>query len=117
MSLKVDLHTHTEASHDCQSSVKEVIDYAEINGMDAIAITDHDSIESHEEALDLAEDKDLTVIPGIEISTKSGHLLGLNVTEKVEPGLTLGDTIKKVRELGRRSCSSTSLSVLSAWYK
>ena len=100
MVLKVDFHVHTEASHDCESSVEEVIEEAQRKGMDAIAITDHDSVGSHEKAFELAEDKDLIIIPGIEISTSEGHLLGLNITEEVESGLSLEESIETVQDLG-----------------
>jgi predicted metal-dependent phosphoesterase TrpH len=40
------------------------------------------------------------VIPGIEITTAEGDLLALFVTEIVPAGLSLVDTVLKVRELG-----------------
>lgn len=98
MVFKIDTHVHTNASHDCDTSVREVLKSAVSRGLDGVAITDHDTVENQQEALDLAEEFDLTVVPGIEVSTSAGHLLGLNVEEKIESGLSLGETISRIRD-------------------
>jgi predicted metal-dependent phosphoesterase TrpH len=75
----VDLHLHTTAS-DGVMSPSEIVRYAKAKGLQAIAITDHDTIEGLEEGLLEGERIDLEVIPGIEISAEhspgSMHLLG-----------------------------------------
>ncbi len=75
----VDLHLHTTAS-DGVLSPSEVVRYAQAKGLQAIAITDHDTIEGCEEGLLEGERIGLEVIPGIEISAEyspgSMHILG-----------------------------------------
>ena len=75
----VDLHLHTTAS-DGVMSPSEIVRYAKAKGLQAIAITDHDTIEGLEEGLSEGERIDFEVIPGIEISAEhspgSMHLLG-----------------------------------------
>jgi hypothetical protein len=75
----VDLHIHTTAS-DGVMSPSEIVRYAKAKGLQAIAITDHDTIEGLEEGLLEGERIDFEVIPGIEISAEhcpgSMHLLG-----------------------------------------
>jgi predicted metal-dependent phosphoesterase TrpH len=75
----VDLHIHTTAS-DGVMSPSEIVRYAKAKGLQAIAITDHDTIEGLEEGLLEGEKIDFEVIPGIEISAEhspgSMHLLG-----------------------------------------
>lgn len=75
----VDLHLHTTAS-DGTMSPSEIVRHAWSNGLQAIAITDHDTIEGLEEGLSEAERIGLEFIPGVEISveypTGSMHLLG-----------------------------------------
>jgi predicted metal-dependent phosphoesterase TrpH len=75
----VDLHMHTTAS-DGVMSPSEIVRYAKAKGLQAIAITDHDTIEGLEEGLLEGERIDFEVIPGIEISAEhspgSMHLLG-----------------------------------------
>ena len=75
----IDLHLHTTAS-DGVLSPSEIVRYAKAKGLQAIAITDHDTIEGLEEGLSEGERIDFEVIPGIEISAEhspgSMHLLG-----------------------------------------
>ncbi len=96
--LSCDLHVHTNVSKDGESSIEEILKRAEEAGLDAIAITDHDSVDGAKKAL-LCKSSVL-VIPGIEISTRQGHLLALGVTEVIPPGLDVGETIDIARKLG-----------------
>ncbi|MCK4669946.1 MAG: PHP domain-containing protein [Nanoarchaeota archaeon] len=83
--MKIDLHSHTNAS-DGEFSAEELVDIAVRSGLKAIAITDHDSVNSCEKAVEYAKDKDIEIIPGIEISCieeeksfDEVHVLGLFV--------------------------------------
>ncbi len=75
----VDLHLHTTAS-DGVLSPSEIVRYAKAKGLQAIAITDHDTIDGCEEGLAEGERIGFEVIPGIEISAEhspgSMHILG-----------------------------------------
>ena len=75
----VDLHLHTTAS-DGVMKPAEIVRYAKSKGLQAIAITDHDTIEGLEEGVSEGERIGFEVIPGVEISAKhspgSMHLLG-----------------------------------------
>lgn len=95
-----DLHMHTIFSYDGTAPVSAVLARAKKIGLDVIAITDHDEIDGSLKALELASQYDIEVIPGIEVTTADGDLLALNVTEKVERGHSLIETVLKVRELG-----------------
>lgn len=74
-----DFHLHTNAS-DGKLSPKELIYTASIKGLDIIAITDHDTTLSVEEAIREGLIKNIRVVPGIELSTihndESIHILG-----------------------------------------
>ena len=99
--IDIDPHTHSEGSYDGKEPIELMIEHLQDIELDAIAITDHDNIEKSVEAAELAEDvEDAVVIPGIEISTKHGHLLGLGIEEEVEPGLSMEESVEKVRDLG-----------------
>ena len=75
----VDLHLHTTAS-DGVMTPSEIVRYAKSKGLQAIAITDHDTIEGLEEGLLEGEKIGFEVVPGVEISAEyspgSMHLLG-----------------------------------------
>lgn len=95
-----DLHLHTIYSYDGTASLAAVLNRAKQLGLDVIAITDHDEIKGALKALEIAPNYGVEVIPGIEITTAEGDLLALFITEKVDAGLSLIDTVLRVRELG-----------------
>src|ERR1044071_256226 len=95
-----DLHIHTIYSYDGTATVAGVLRRAKEVGLNVIAITDHDEIRGSLKAFDLAPQYGLEAIPGIEITTREGDLLALFVTEKIQPGLSLMETIMKVGEAG-----------------
>jgi predicted metal-dependent phosphoesterase TrpH len=66
--------------------------------LDGIAITDHDRIDG---ALKVAKTvADLLIIPGIEVSSLEGHIVGLNIQEVVPKNLTAEETIDRIHSLG-----------------
>lgn len=77
--LKVDFHVHTTSS-DGVLSPSEVVNRAYNNNVKYLAITDHDTLTSLNEAIEESLKYDITLIPGIELSTQyndeSVHLLG-----------------------------------------
>jgi hypothetical protein len=95
-----DLHLHTIYSYDGTASVSAVLYRAKQLGLDVIAITDHDEISGALKALELAPNYGVEVIPGIEITTADGDLLAFFITEKVNAGLSLIETVLRVRKLG-----------------
>ncbi|WP_291634175.1 PHP domain-containing protein [Clostridium sp.] len=84
-----DFHLHTNAS-DGKLSPKELIHTAFINGLDIIAITDHDTTLNVEEGISEGISKNIRVIPGIELSTihnkESIHILGYFKDDKYKNG-------------------------------
>jgi len=74
-----DLHVHTDRS-DGIFSPEEVVEQALKEGLGAIAITDHDSVDAIGPCIDFARNKDIEVIPAVELSASNGdkeiHILG-----------------------------------------
>jgi hypothetical protein len=62
-----------------------------------VAITDHDTVKG---ALRIGSHDGFLVIPGIEVTTKLGHVLGLNIDEQIPPMLDIPVTIEKIHEVG-----------------
>lgn len=78
----VDLHVHSNAS-DGTFSPSQVVELAKNSGLDAFALTDHDTTAGVPEALEKGRDLNIEVIPGIEVSSSFDgteiHILGLFV--------------------------------------
>lgn len=78
----IDLHVHSKHS-DGTCTTKELVDLAIYKGLKAIALTDHDTTAGLEEIQEYAKDKDIEIIPGIELSTeyfgRDIHILGLYI--------------------------------------
>ena len=80
--LKVDLHVHTPKSSDMDEGWKtatpeDVVSIALDNGLDVIAITDHNTAAWCDAVRQAANGTDLTVFPGVELSTPQGHVLAI----------------------------------------
>lgn len=77
----IDLHTHTTASDGALSPVA-LLNLAEENGVDRLAITDHDTIAGYQCAKMHAKEYHLVLISGVEVSTTWGgqgvHIVGLD---------------------------------------
>jgi predicted metal-dependent phosphoesterase TrpH/glycosyltransferase involved in cell wall biosynthesis len=96
-----DLHTHTSWSHDCRVEVAELLDHAEVEGLGAIAVTDHNALGGALEAVELARGRDLVVVPGEEVKTAGqGEVIGLFLSEEIPRGLSFADTIAAIRAQG-----------------
>jgi predicted metal-dependent phosphoesterase TrpH len=95
--LRIDLHLHTNYSRDANTTLEEAIHYAKKKQLDGIAVTDHDTVEG---ARRLAKEQSILVIPGIEVSSRHGHILGLNITEPIPPRLSIVETVERIRLLG-----------------
>jgi len=98
--MKCNLHVHTGYSFDSNSSPKEIVDKAIKEGIDCLAITDHGEVKGALEAMEYAKGKPILIIPGIEVKSKEGDVLGLNVKEKIPNGLSAKETIRKIKEQG-----------------
>ncbi len=86
--VRADLHVHTflgpnEAPRGTPLAVDAVIQAARDRGVSILGITDHNAVRSVREALALAS-PGLLVLPGIEVSTADGHLIGLFAPDAVE---------------------------------
>lgn len=76
--MKVELHCHSNCS-DGSATVEEILKYAEKTGLGAVAITDHNNMNSIKRAKKYRGD--ILFIPGIEVSSDKGHILVLGSEE------------------------------------
>ena len=99
----IDLHTHTKAS-DGEKTPEELIDLAIKSNINALAITDHDTVDSLEIAEKYASTKrNFLFIPGIEMEAEFNngqmHILGLFIDYKNQTLLDKLSYVKKERNL------------------
>ncbi|RLG61246.1 hypothetical protein DRN86_00405 [Candidatus Geothermarchaeota archaeon] len=97
-SFKIDLHVHTYYSQDACISPKIAVKYALKKGLSGLAITDHNNTRGAQLAIKYSSRK-ILIIPGVEIKTKYGHLLLLNIADKdMGKRVCLTDLLDKVHE-------------------
>ncbi|HEW93403.1 hypothetical protein DRN84_00175 [Candidatus Geothermarchaeota archaeon] len=93
--MRLDLHIHTFYSRDAVNTIDDIIKFARLRGIDGIAITDHNRIDA---ALKYSKTIDeILVIPGIEVDTRYGHIILLNV-HKEPPKTDNLDILKEFAE-------------------
>ncbi len=99
--IDVDLHMHTDHSHDCATPVEVLLATARDRGLGAIAVTDHNEISGALEAAEKAAEFGVKVIVGEEVKTASqGEVIGLFIKEKIPRGLTLAETVAEIKRQG-----------------
>jgi predicted metal-dependent phosphoesterase TrpH len=95
-----DIHIHSIYSYDATTTVRGLLKQASNAELNVIAITDHDEIRGAFDARELGSQYGIEVIPGVEVTTKDGHLLALFI-EKIPPrDLSLEETLKIIDSMG-----------------
>ena len=97
MQVKADLHVHTTYSSDSVITPKELVFYAKISGLNAVAVTDHDRVDG---ALKIARETDFLIIPGTEVSSRHGHIVALNIQEQIPKDLGVDETVDRIHRQG-----------------
>ena len=131
--LKADLHIHTYYSNrsqhlrwgkllgkliiDSKQSPKDVLEKAQKVGLNVISITDHDETEGCLEAMELAKDYPITVVPGIEITTGEGHVLAYGITSKIPHNLGIKKTLEEIKKSNGISVAAHPFSPQGIFYK
>lgn len=81
MNVTADLHTHSTAS-DGQYTPSELVRLAQSRGIGVLALTDHDTLDGLEEAVQAGNALGLRVVPGVELGAREHrnlHILGYQV--------------------------------------
>lgn len=98
--LAIDPHIHSAGSYDGTEPVGRLLAVAAERGLDGVVVTDHDAIEQSLRAVELAPDYGLFALPGVEVSTRHGHLLAIGVEAAPTPDLPFARTMLRVRNAG-----------------
>jgi len=100
--LKADFHIHSEYSMDCSTTLEQIIAACGKKNINCVALTDHGSIEG---ALKLKSIAPFYVIIGEEILTTRGEIMGLFLQELIPSGLTIEESIKRIKGQGGLFCA------------
>jgi len=97
--MKFDLHVHSKYSYDSNLSPEKIIKVAKKNGLDGVAITDHNNIRGGIATSRINKDKDFHVIIGEEIKTEFGDVVALFIREQIEVR-NYEDVIEDIKKQG-----------------
>lgn len=101
MKLRIDFHVHTNASKDGLDDARSILNAARKKGLDGIAITDHNTMESIDDAVKMGKRMGVVIIRGEEVRTKSGDVLVFGLKKPIPKGLSL----KRSIELAKKQCA------------
>jgi hypothetical protein len=97
---RADLHMHTTAS-DGYATVREILDHvAQLGTLDVIAITDHDTMEASLWAYENRHNYPFDIIPGVEVSSRDGHVLAWWVVQPIPANMSMAETVAAIHEQG-----------------
>ncbi len=99
--LKADLHIHSQYSVDCNMPLEKIIERCQEVGVNCIALCDHGTAEG---ALKLREIAPFPVIVAEEVLTPYGEIMGLFLEETIPSGLSVQETISRIRAQGGLVC-------------
>lgn len=98
MRVKIDLHVHTSHSRCAMLRPSDIEAVALKQGLDGVAITDHNTLAGALEVRDLAGK--IKVIPGEEVKTSRGEIIGYFLEEPIPPFLSPEETLSRIRAQG-----------------
>jgi len=108
---KADTHVHTEYSGfsklwmlrfpESVSRPTSLVERSRRMGYDVVCVTDHDETAGAFLAQKYAKQyDDIEIVVGEEVMTDDGEIIGLFLTEKIQPGLSIEETVDIIREQG-----------------
>jgi predicted metal-dependent phosphoesterase TrpH len=110
--MRFELHCHSKYSRGKKipaeglDSPSDLVKAAKALGLGGISLTDHSTNRGWAEAKEACRKEGLLFIPGIEISSLHGHIIGLGLNEYIEAGLSPEETMEKIREQGAVSVAA-----------
>ncbi len=93
--MKVCFHIHSQYSKDSFLNLEKIVDFAKKNKIDVVILSDHNNLAPEKE---IKKFKEIRIIPGEEIKTNQGEIIGIFLKEKIPAGLSLEETVKKIKE-------------------
>jgi predicted metal-dependent phosphoesterase TrpH len=91
-SLRLDMHVHTDVSPDAHTRREDLPEIIRRKKLDGLAITEHDRFDPNF--------PNALILPGVEISSHDGHVIGLGIRGIIPPGLSADETIRAIHGQG-----------------
>ena len=99
--LRIDMHVHSSFSRDSVIPPKVIFESWRTTGIIPL-VCDHDTLEGSNRVMRAihAEDPGLPLLLAEEITTRDGEVIGLFLTEEIQPGLTAAETLDLIHGQG-----------------
>ncbi len=82
--MNIDFHVHTKYSFDSYMNINKIIKIAKIRNLSGIVICDHDRFSYPKLKKEIKQNlDDFILIPGMEIKTDFGDLIGMRINESI----------------------------------
>lgn len=104
--IKLELHAHTWYSRgekikfDAVDKPEDIVLAAKKKCLDGIAIVDHNTQKGIKRAVKAGDRHNILVIPGVEISSRDGHILALGIGEEIPRDMSAEETIELIHDQG-----------------
>lgn len=99
--VRLDLHVHARWSPDSRATLEQIVARLPHAGVRGFALTDHNTVEGHAALRELrAQYPTYLFLPGVEVSTREGHLLAYGVHGAPPPHRPVTETVEWVRDHG-----------------
>jgi predicted metal-dependent phosphoesterase TrpH len=101
---------------DCGVSFSDQLDQAHKCGINALFITNHNTIDGYRQILEYKNNhmkyESVKIYPAEEITiSDEGHVLAYGITEEIESGLSLEETLEKIDSQNGVSCAAHPFAV------
>jgi predicted metal-dependent phosphoesterase TrpH len=101
--IHCDLHIHSNYSFDSFMSARYIIKFAKVRDLSIISVTDHGNMDiysnefSPERREQIFDEHGIFVIPGMEIKTNRGDIIGLFINQEIT-STTFSDAVVEIKE-------------------
>ena len=99
--IRADLHIHTEYSMDCTMSLEAIIERCQEVGINCLGVADHNTLAG---SLKMKEIAPFLIVPGEEILTTEGEVIGFFLEREIPSKLSIMETISLIKQQGGLVC-------------